>query len=723
MAREQRQLNTGWDALIRAAARTGHAAALRLTSTGGLKGDGHGRRDLHTMVGQGITLARIIFTAPVAEDEHGDTLYPHIRAADMLDYPLHEDAQGLLEAAAIAWRELRDADTTDSLEPFIPVPNADPVIAMRISPARMAEFEAAGPTMPPLDDYERRIWYLEIDQPKAGQPRSLIRWRTRGDSGVAGPVRVCGIWTSGPGASFDKPFVLSMSWELLGDEAKAGWRRWPLFDGKPMSNEQRPGAARGNERVKAMQEHYVPVIMQQAIAAWVLAESMGRAPARSTLRRDDRRRFTTPSASDPDRRYRDQRQLADQLLQTSFLALPSCPQGSEGRSLTLPTPPTALDAVLMAGARAADRAGFVPAGQAGEPPLWSEDWWARAEQGVVMWHMTTSQREDGELVGGRYRFVNAPMEDIIQRPAPVAIKCASQFIMQILAQTQRAQVFHSRMPGVIHGIKIPPRLWRALGEAGPHPEPPDPFAEERWWYAEIEEPEPDEPRGVAIWLHGNADRTHAESGIAIWTEGPHATPEKPVVVGWRLPSEEPAARIGFGWARLDAVPHAHGAPGPSLPDDVTEHYWRLADIALKGSGSIRMKVHAAISEHLTRGTVEPLTLGTPTFEVNARTGPATASGKDSANGRTPGVPESIFQLIRAPDPIVSDPRQRARTPAGGRGHELTERHYVKAHYKRQAYGPGQSLRQVICVEGYWRGPEPDAEHVPLERLADRPPRE
>ena len=218
-------------------------------------------------------------------------------------------------------------------------------------------------------------------------------------------------------------------------------------------------------------------------------------PARATVQRDSQRHYTTPAAGDLDKRRRDGRQLAKQLLNTAFLKLPSCPHGAEGRSRTLPTAPTALDAVLMAGARAADQAGFTAAGKTDEPPLWSEDWWGRAEQGVLMWHVTTSQLQDGELKDGRYRQVHGALEDILQRPAPIAIKCASHFIMQILAQTGRAQVFHSQMPGTIHGIKIPPRLWRALGEAGPHPDPRDPFEGNRWWYVEIEEPEPEEARG------------------------------------------------------------------------------------------------------------------------------------------------------------------------------------------------------------------------------------
>ena len=151
---------------------------------------------------------------------------------------------------------------------------------------------------------------------------------------------------------------------------------------------------------------------------------------------------------------------------------------------------------------------------------------------------------------------------------------------------------------------------------------------------------------------------------------------------------------------------------------MTEHYFALAEAALKGADSTRIRVYNAISEHLTRGTIEPLSLVPRAFDPSRAARPAGGEGTKPAHRAPTATPDSIFQLIRAPDPIVADPRERTGTGTGRNGHELTERHYVKAHYKRQAYGPGQSLRQVICVEGYWRGPEPDDGYVPLERLAD-----
>ena len=38
---------------------------------------------------------------------------------------------------------------------------------------------------------------------------------------------------------------------------------------------------------------------------------------------------------------------------------------------------------------------------------------------------------------------------------------------------------------------------------------------------------------------------------------------------------------------------------------------------------------------------------------------------------------------------------------------------VRGHWKNQAHGPGMTLRKLIHVEPYWRGPE-------MAELVDRP---
>lgn len=300
--------------------------------------------------------------------------------------------------------------------------------------------------------------------------------------------------------------------------------------------------------------------------------------------------------------------------------------------------------------------------------------------------MFTSPIEPGELVDGRFRRMALDIEGILARVAPVAIKCTGEFIWQTLTQTQRAEVIHSRAPGTIHGLKIPPRLWRAIAEAGPHPELADIYAEDRWWYVEIEDPAAGEPRAMARWIHEESDGTEVESGFAIRTEGRHASLESPAFIGWRVPPDGPTQQIG--WAKLDEVPHAYGAPGPGPGEDAHNDFMALAATTIEGRECIRRRVYAAITEHLTRGTSEPLALSAHRLrEANRGRSPFATD----ASEQPPSEPQSIFALVRAPDPVVAD----ATTGAGatGEGTErgpLTERHYVRAHFKRQAYGLKQS---------------------------------
>ena len=140
MARKGTHPVSGWDAVIRAAARCGYVGGLRVTPEGRLKGDAVGSRTLAETIAQGIVFTRAVCADSEAKrrEDTADASDAHSLAA----MALRESARGPLELAAVAWRELRDPNRTDPLDALVPVPHDDPVITMRLTAARTAEFEA-----------------------------------------------------------------------------------------------------------------------------------------------------------------------------------------------------------------------------------------------------------------------------------------------------------------------------------------------------------------------------------------------------------------------------------------------------------------------------------------------------------------------------------------------------------------------------------------------------
>ena len=130
-------------------------------------------------------------------------------------------------------------------------------------------------------------------------------------------------------------------------------------------------------------------------------------------------------------------------------------------------PATGLDALLVSAARATDSLGH-GGGEAAR--VWSNAWWHRAEQGLVTWHTCSLMAEHTELVDGRYAMLGGDLGETLERPCAQAIRCATEFGWKVLTATGRAPLIHAQAPGTVYGLRVPERLWRAIGEAGPHPE-------------------------------------------------------------------------------------------------------------------------------------------------------------------------------------------------------------------------------------------------------------
>lgn len=197
--------------------------------------------------------------------------------------------------------------------------------------------------------------------------------------------------------------------------------------------------------------------------------------------------------------------------------------------------------------------------------------------------------------------------------------------------------------------------------------------------------------------------------------------------GWKVLTalarrgQRSATIVGLDRGRGEG-PLAPGTPGyPYQTDpDIEETARVLLGAALVGSGGALERARAAITEHLTRGTSTAMALAIAPAPLREANRPRwIARTHDAPDPRN----ESIFMLVRAPDPVrvddtgtgeIGNGKDGEREPQGS----LRERHYVRAHRKRQAHGPGGRLRKIVCIEGYWRGPEPDDEHLTLERMAE-----
>jgi hypothetical protein len=56
-------------------------------------------------------------------------------------------------------------------------------------------------------------------------------------------------------------------------------------------------------------------------------------------------------------------------------------------------------------------------------------------------------------------------------------------------------------------------------------------------------------------------------------------------------------------------------------------------------------------------------------------------------------------------PVKHDFREHVRSFARGERDKLSVQSLISGHYKMQPYGPQRSLRKLIWLEPYWRGPE------------------
>ena len=621
-----------------------------------------------------------------------------------------------LGLAALAWRELRDPDRRRTCEALIDIPSAAPVVALKLTHERRRAMEALGPTHPPVEHDEAMVFALEIEGDDPEWPRAVVHWVHAGSA----QHEVAAVWTSGADASAERPLVVGMRWdEPGGGEGAVGAMRWPA-PGETGGREERAAldiAARSHG--EWMRATLVPTIVHRAMQAWAgaraRAEADGPAPARGGFRRSAGAVLLGRGARGAKRRKQQWREARARMRNAPPLESAPCPQTTHERADALPREPgTGLDAMLMAAARLQDQMSY---GGRQAAQIWSDAWWHRAEGGMISWRALGAVDAAPDEAGIIMR--SGDLHQMMGAPCQRALRCASEIGFKILDQTGRTALVRSTVRGEVHGIKVPERLWRAIGEAGPHPEPAEVHAEDRCWYVEIERPEPDEPRALALWTAPGDTGERSATGLAIWTAPAPATPQAPMIAAWR--EDAHTGRWGGTWAWLEGggkAPLAPGTPSYALHRrrDLEQAMDRRMDKVFASGGTLDRTI-AAITEHLTRGSGAALALA-PEPQFNP------AAARESAAGEPAGEPTaleaSIFILVRAPDPLRAAQAHEAgegASRAGASRGPLAERQYVVGHYKRQRCGPGGRLRRLMCIEGYWRGPEPGDAHVGLEELA------
>ena len=359
----------------------------------------------------------------------------------------------------------------------------------------------------------------------------------------------------------------------------------------------------------------------------------------------------------------------------------------------------AVEAIVIGTAREGFRIGASCA-----VPAWRRGWAGHAEMGAVAWHAIADLK--AQIDAETWRAMERALgEDSLEaKSAHPAFEATSALVRKMLVQTGRNHVARTPDTRTLCALEIPRRLWRALGEAGPSPEGATcPDLSERWWLVEVESPADDEPNAVALWEDDGVVVTLA----AFLCADELGRPPFLTVVTWRTSAD--GERSGAGLAALRCPVHADDPQSPESRAGL-EHV--IKALAAPDTGTIA-RAKTAIALHLASdGRAAPLASYRPST-TRART--RGARGEELPAGQRSIT--ALFALERAPEPEPADERATGERHQRGDGGRLRTRQHVRAHWKRQAFGPKLARRRWIVVEGYARGPAAEEDQIVMTRLA------
>ena len=587
----------------------------------------------------------------------------------------HEGQRSVAELGTLLWHAMDGQRDAPEFAPWMIPPHADAIVALSLSRRRLAEYAALEAVNRTCAFPGDRVWLVEIERAKGDTPAGIAVWRSRGANGEWRTRCAC-VWTHGRIGSATHPLVIGAQWDVHGDNAAAG----ACVIGPSWEDATRAAADGSRNAVLARRQNaigkqMIARIVVPAALAWLDAHEGTAQPAG---------RFSE-GETQPESPGR------------IVVPVPGAARTPPPAWLTA-EPERAVEAIVIGAAREGFRMGASCPVEA-----WRRSWAGYAEMGAVAWHAIADLK--AQIDAETWRAMERALgEDSLEgRSAHQALATTSALVRKMLEQTGRSHVARAPDDRTLCALEIPRRLWRALDEAGPHPEGlAAPQLSERWWIVEIEAPGDDEPNAVALW-----EADGAEVALAgFLCPGERGGAPFVTVVTWRTSAE--GERSSKGLAALRTPVHADD---PDNPESLAGLEQIIETLAAPHTGPIA-RAKTAVALHLANNA-EPPTLR------SYRPSGGTAQARSDDTGATP--PKSItalFAIERAPEPETAEPHGKGSGHSRAGGGQLEDRQRVRAHFKRQAYGRRLSRRRLIVIEGYRRGPTPEEDQIVVTRLAE-----
>ena len=626
----------------------------------------------------GRALAQGVLEGRLPRDAH------RARPTDASPLPVermqHEGQRSVAELGAILWHAMGGAGDAPELEPWMAPPHADPIVALALSRRRLAEYAVREAIDRSCAFPGRRVWLIEIDRAKGDVPGGIAVWRSRGADG-GWRTRCACVWTQGRIGSATHPLVIGAQWDTNGDSAVAS----ACVLG-PWEHATRAATDASRNAVLARRQNAIGKQMMARIAipaalAWLdhhggTARLAGRFDAEDPRAAGDRANARPPART--------------------VHPVPGVARIPPPRWLSADVE-RAVEAIVIGTAREGFRIG------ASCPvPAWRSGWAGCAEMGAIAWHAIEDPKAqiDADTWCAMERALRE--DGLAARSAHPALAATSALVRKMIEQTGRNHVARATDARTLCALETPRRLWRALGEAGPCPHPMRQVdLNERWWLVEVEGPPDDEPNAIALWEENGAKIALA----AFLCADGSAAPPFVTVVTWRTTPD--GERRDAGLAALKQPVHADD---PDSAESQSGLQQVIDTLAAPDTGPIA-RAKTAIALHLASdGRAAPLASYRPSGQS------ATARGEEVPAGQA--ATPALFALERAPEPEPAEAHSTGEGERWGGGGRLRARHQVRAHWKRQAFGPRRSRRRWIVVEGYARGPAAQDDQIVMTRLVE-----